>query len=653
MICSLTLSILSTFTVHCTADSSISKTINLKEVVISSDNHKVEEKDGKIVYNAYMEKVRTDVSAADLLRKVPMMSVDVNGNVSIRGNSNVKILVNGHDMGMLSTSLLLQQIPSSNILKVEVMSNPGVKYGSQGTGGVLNIITIKRMHLKSSGYINAGVGTKGSHLMGNFNSALSKAWSMQNTFYSLIGYSKNTSSTNYSVSSEGNNIGQLYSYMGGVSRNRNKSLFNIVWQYLYQGTSYKESSQDMKRLTTTEGYHYISTAANYNLTFDEKQKIDFQTRFFLLPTKSIMHREAFPLYKSGSTIFGQASQLDFSLRPLRQLYVECGASNKYSSFHNRYYNNTIRSINNFGIYTELKYVATPFFSFTSGIRYENYYLDTPLSRKKQYNDLFYNVGVGYKLTPFNTVSLTFSRRTDRPTYENLLQDANYQGGDVMQQGNYYINPSYSYMLEGGWSLYAGKLFLKVAPFYSYVNAPLSLLVNMKNDMMQQTSTNLDGARSLGMEIWSTMTLFQEKLNFNGGINIKHIRLETNNLSNRGWHFSYTMNATWRLSPSLYINCYGTWKNKTILLQGTQNSYLYSNISIQKSWNADQFRVALSMDNPFSNGITVRRKYNIMGTTYYSQTKYHNTGVRLFFIYKFGNKDMEKNIKIRQDILNNN
>lgn len=654
MFYSLALSVFASSAVSFAVDSSITqKTVNLNEVSVLATKHKVDDLGGKIVYNAYLEKVRTDVTTADLLRKVPMVAVDMYGNVSIRGNDRVKVLVNGHSLGILSTGQILEQISPADIIKVEVMTTPGVRYESQGTGGILNIITQKRIYFKSSGYLNIGAGTKGSHLMGNFNYILSRLWSLQNSFYSLVGYSSNTGSNNYSGNTDGNNVGQLYSYMGGVSRCNDKSQLNLGLQYLYQGTTYEETRQDGGWQKMNSGYHYISTVADYNLTIDDKTKMDFQTRFYFLPTHSTMHRESVPCYKSGSNIFGQMSQVDFTFRPLQILYINAGVSNNYSHFHDRCHDQVINSIDNFGAYTELKFAIAPILSLMGGLRYEFYNIDAQLNRKKNYHDLFYNLGVDYKVTPFSTASLTFSRRTDRPTYATLLLDANYQGGDVIQQGNSNIEPCYSYLLEGGWSLYVGDNFFKFSPYYRYENAPISLFMRIEDGMMRQSSINLECSHSWGMELWSTMSLLKGKLNFNGGLDVMHTCLETNNKSNSGWQLQYTMNVTWQLLPSLYVNCYGTWQNRRIFIQGCQSSYLYSNISIQKSWHDDHYRLALSVDNPFRNGVMVKRNYDIDNTSYFSQTKYHNTGIRVFFIYKFGKRDMEKNMKIKQNILNNN
>lgn len=169
--------------------------------------------------------------------------------------------------------------------------------------------------------------------------------------------------------------------------------------------------------------------------------------------------------------------------------------------------------------------------------------------------------------------------------------------------------------------------------------------------MRQTASNITSSYCYGISLWATMNLIKGKLNYNGGLDIQHKKLDFNNLSNKGCEFSYTMNLTYRLSPTIYMNCYGTWQNRRIFLQGFENSYLYSNISIQKGWHNNQFRLAASIDNPFVNGVRVRRSYDIGGTNYYSNVRYHNTGIRIFFIYKFGKHDMEKSMKVDNNMLN--
>lgn len=649
MICFLALSMLSAVPIQATADSVINN-VNLREVVVTA--HKIDDRGGKIVYNAYLEKVRTETSAVDLIRKVPMLSVDINGNVSIRGNSNVKILVNGHSCGILSSSQVLEQISPADILKVEVKTTPEVKYEAQGTGGVVNIITRKRMYFKSSGYLNTGMGIKGSHLMGNFNYTVDNHWSFQNSFYGLLGYSGTSGESDFSGHTVGKNTGQLYSLQTGASRSDDKSMLNLNLQYMYQNASYRESLESGKKNKTNNGYHYLSVSADYSWTASEKVKMDAQTRWYYLPTRNKISGWDYPEARTGTHILGQMSQVDWTLKPWQKLEIDAGLSNNYSHFRDAFHSTLIRYIDNFGVYSELKYTAMPSLTVNGGLRYEYYHIDTDLKRKRRYNDLFYNFGADYKASPFCTLSLLFSRQTDRPTYSQLLNEGNYQGGSVMLYGNGGVKPSYCYLLEAGTSLYVGDCFFKISPYYRYTEKSISLIMQTDGNVMQQSAVNIDGSHSWGTEIWSTLVMMKGKLNFNGGLDIMHTQLKGQDISNSGWQLRYTMNITYRIFPTLYVNCYGSWQNRKIYLQGRENSYLYSNLSVQKSWHDDRYRAVLSVDNPFSNGVNVRRDYHIDGKDYHSSIRYRNTGIRVFFIYKFGKHDMEKKFKIEQNILNN-
>lgn len=654
MIFSLALDVLAAsalFTVTSDSDS-ISKVVNLGEVKVTSTCHTIDDQGDKIVYNVYLEKVRTDVSTIDLMRKIPTISVDMNGNLSIKGNSNVKILVNGHSLGILSASQVLEQILPSDVLKVEVVSTPGAKYESLGSGGVVNIVTNKKIYFKSSGYLNIGVGTKGSHLMGNFNYSIDKVWTLQNSFYSLVSYPTISNTSNNSTGSDGRILGQLYSYQGGITRSCDRSVFNLCLQYLYQDMAYKEYRINDERRRTTNDYHYLSASTDYSLVVSEKANFDVQLRWYYLPVNSLIRRAGYPDIRSSTNVLGQTAQVDWSLRPAHNVEIETGMSSNYSHFNNLFNTSLIRNIYNFGVYYETKYAVTPMSTLKGGLRYEYYYIDTQFKRKNHYHDFFYNVGFECKLSALSTFSVLFSRRTDRPSYANLLSNDSYQGGNVVKSGDSNIQPSYSYQLEGGLSFYVGDCFLKFIPYYRYTEHSISLLMQLSNGLIQQKFTNLNQQHDYGTEFWATLIMFRGKLNFNGGLDVMHARLCGQEVSNQGWQLSYSMNVTYRLSPSLYVNCYGSWRNKKVYLQGNEDSYMYSNLSLQKSWRNDQYRLAISLDNPFSNGVSVRRNYNINGIDYFSQIHYHNTGVRVFFVKKFGKRDMEKSMKIEQNILNN-
>jgi ferric enterobactin receptor len=139
-----------------------SSTHNLESVIVMGDKPVVENKIDKIVYNVSNDITSQGGAAIDVLKKVPQVTVDIDGNVELQGNSNIRFLINGKPSSVFGNSLAdaLASIPASQIKSVEAITNPGAKYDSQGTGGIINIILYDNKMQGINGNINLSAGSR-------------------------------------------------------------------------------------------------------------------------------------------------------------------------------------------------------------------------------------------------------------------------------------------------------------------------------------------------------------------------------------------------------------------------------------------------------------------------------------------------------------
>ncbi|MDO7849651.1 TonB-dependent receptor [Hymenobacter sp. M29] len=143
----------------------------LAEAVVVGTKPVVEVRPDRIVYNADQDVTNAGGTASDVLRKAPLLAVDGDGNVKMRGSSNFKVLVNNKPSPTLASNLAeaLKGIPAEQIQSVEIITTPPAKYDGEGTAGIINIVLKKGSTQKLNGRVSASGGNRNSNANASLN----------------------------------------------------------------------------------------------------------------------------------------------------------------------------------------------------------------------------------------------------------------------------------------------------------------------------------------------------------------------------------------------------------------------------------------------------------------------------------------------------
>ncbi|MDP2059661.1 MAG: carboxypeptidase-like regulatory domain-containing protein, partial [Flavobacteriaceae bacterium] len=189
------------------------------EVTVSAIRPLVRNESEKLIYSVETDPESKTGNVLGMLRKVPLVSVDGNDNVQLRGMSGVKFLINGKSSAALdrNTREVLRNMPSNTIKDIEVMTNPSSKYEAEGSAGIINIVTTRRVSDGYNGSVSAGLNTFGQYNGNvNFASKINKfVYSLNavmNHFEGPVSFSESTrenffSTTNRYTESNGSNKG--------------------------------------------------------------------------------------------------------------------------------------------------------------------------------------------------------------------------------------------------------------------------------------------------------------------------------------------------------------------------------------------------------------------------------------------------------------
>lgn len=476
----------------------------LNEVVVRSEKTTVEIKLDKKVYNVGNDLMVKGGTVSDVLNNIPSVTVDVEGNVSLRGNENVKILIDDRPSNAINIVDALRLIPADAIEKVEVITNPSARYDAEGGAGIVNIILKKGKNQGFNGTIIATTGYPANNgLSGNVNyktkkfnlfttQGLNYRSSPGNMLTNSEYLNADNSVKNYvNETRENERYGDGYNGILGIElylnettswtntlnyRNNNGDNTDDVFQnyydadYVYDYTRYRlnEEESDSENLEFATNFTKKFKKDGHKLTFDGSftSNNDLNTALIKDTTNNS------DVVKLDTTINDQKQnknllQMDYVLPLEKGRQFEAGYRGDFSKLVTDYqvindgvinpnYTNELeyKEIVN-ALYTQYGFKATKKLSVLLGLRWEDSniqinQLATNDFTTKKYNDFFPSAFLTYELSDESSTSISYSRRIQRPRGRMINPFSNLSSNINIFVGNPDLDPAFSDVIDLGY-----------------------------------------------------------------------------------------------------------------------------------------------------------------------------------------------------------
>lgn len=521
------------------------QTQDIQGVVITANTRPVKVELDKKTYD-----VKSDITAIggnlqDVLQNVPSVSVDPDGTVSVRGNSNVKFLIDGKPSALLGIddgANALQAIPADQIDRIEVITNPSAKFDASGTAGILNIILKKDKKsgfngsvVGSLGYLpktslNANLGWRKGNFNwflnggGSYNRRTSNNWN-DNQFFPANSNGNIREATNSESKGENNSYnlstGFLYNFNDKTSVNASGTIrtFEMINSQPIQYTYYPQAGEVYNGLRSSDGRNTnLGFQGDFGLDhkFDDKgQNISlalslqsntskgntdteqYMKDIFQLANltdqntvnKSIVGKVDYELPIGEQSVFNAGYKIDDNHNVYDFTVKQKGVSDPDFSILPRYTNDTNYKETIQALYVQFKSKIGNI-GYQLGLRdelsnisidYQNLTGVDNIISKKNYNNLFPSVFLSYDFAKNNQLLVNYSRRINRPRSFFLVPFFSYSDNQNIFKGNPNLDPSYVDSFEFGYNYTKGKWMLNPTLYYRNTHDDVKMAVSYGYD----------------------------------------------------------------------------------------------------------------------------------------------------------------------------
>ena len=639
-----------------------SQTTQLSAVVVTADRPLIKQDIDKISYDLQADPESKINSVLEMMRKVPLLSLDAEDNIQLKGSGNYKILINGKPSGMVDKNPkdILRSMPASSIQNIEVITNPPSKYDSEGLVGIINIVTNKKVDNGYNGSINVnqrfpvggpGLGGSFTFKQGKFGAS---GYGGSNLYSSPA-----TSNYNNRITTGSNptTLTQLGSrdfdsnnaYLGTELSFEIDSLNLVSGQFGFNNGSYNGSSVAISLLNGSkgliQGYDLLNesrssrdgmdAALNYQLGFksNKNRLLTFSYRFYtygdqqknnLVASNRVNY--SIPDYQQINDGYSseQTIQVDY-IHPLKKFTIEGGLKGilrnnesdfQYSSMNaatgefdpdpartNKFSNGQ----NIWGIYNSYQYNLKDW-GFKAGLRLEETivnanFISTSSQIGQNYFSLIPSVSVNRKFKNMSSLSLGYTQRIQRPGIWSLNPFVDRSNPNFESSGNPNLRPVLANNFQINYSRFK-KGSVNLGLNYSFSNNTMQRIsiFDPSTNITRSTYENIGKDKSIGSNFNINYPI-TKKWNFNLSGNLNYVFIEgmiNGTMAKNDGMRGYLYGSTgYRFDNGFRINTNFSYSTPYIMLQGKGSAYSYYGLSLNKDIIKEKLSFSASTNNPFN------------------------------------------------------
>jgi ferric enterobactin receptor len=554
----------------------------LDGVTVTAEKSLIEEKVDRLVYNAEKDMLAKGGDASDVLKKVPMLSVDLDGNVSLRGTTNIKVLINNKPSTIVASSIAdaLKMIPADLIKTVEVITSPSAKYDAEGSAGIINIITKKSSIEGLTLNIDSGIGLRASNL-GLNGSYRSGKFGMTLGGFGRAFYNK--ANTTLDQTTVKNGVSLLTQQSADAYDNGLFGRYNLGFDYeiskkqsitasLAFGTRNMDRTQDyltksfvnsvlnntgLRNVDSQDNTNSIDVNVDYIRTFKPNQEWSISTQYskstlinnfdadILNGVNELLSRQKnlngntnqeITIQTDYQTPIKQNQMFEVGLKSInRQVdsdyqYLYAGSTGLFSSDARNPAGLLNYKQNISSAYVSYTYSTKNKYTFKVGTRYEH----TAITANDQksaiaipdYGNLVPSINIS-KTFGTTTFKLAYNNRIQRPGLQQLNPNFNLANAQNISYGNPSLKPEITNNVELSMSKNINRTYLNLSLFGRQTNNSIIRLSSPSDTLagaIVTTYQNIGKQQTFGANIFGN-TFLTPKWSLNGGIDIFYTYLD--------------------------------------------------------------------------------------------------------------------------------